>query len=356
MAPRVLLPAFMALLAIAFAGVVASSGDDVSAKSVYALVAAVTDKLASINWLDCEYSVQHGESAAPIKCRSARFGSIWRYTELSPEQQSPKTDNVVCFDGTFVYTFKLTHQGGHDQWGTVEIQDPRADANLDPTYLLGLQLPRVGRSFVDVLKLPGVTKSEEALPDGTTGIRLLTPAVETASAGPKQMKYDVAVTLDPKHDLLPREILVTESAGNITHPGWEQRWKILDYRQVLDKQTGHLRWFPFSGTLAQGSAKVPAITITVETVRINEPMPLTLFRPEVPEGTTVLDVTADKRGQVVVNGGATSKRIDNVTDQGNAARSPGWTWLILAGAVAVVVVLGLLWRRHLRRSVLSRSQ
>jgi hypothetical protein len=359
MASRVHLPACMALLAIAFGGGLASSGDDVSAKSVNGLVAAVTDKLSSIDWLDCEYSVQlgdqSGESIGPlIKCTSARFGRNWRHTELVSGQQGQKNERVMCFDGTFVYDINLTHQDGKDQWRGVVLREPEAGTNLDPAYLLGLELPTVGCSMMDVLKQGGVIKSEEALPDGTTGIRLLTPGVPAANAGPKSMKYDVAITLDPKHDLLPRQILITESADNITRPGWEQRWKILDYRQVLDKQTGRQRWFPFSGTLTSGSSKEPTIFMTVETVRINEAMPLSLFHPEISAGTTILDHTADKRGQVVVNGGQ-SKRINDVTDQANAGRSLSWIWFILAGIVALVVVIGFLWRRHLGGSILSRS-
>jgi hypothetical protein len=278
-------------------GGLALSDESVSAYSTEELVAALTDQITSIESLDCRFSIQYRDSATPVKCRYARSGKMWHYTELSGDQQQVN-ERTLCCDGNLLYTFSVTHQQpGEDKCDSVELQNPRAQGNLDPERLLGEGLSNVSRSVVDVLKLPGVTKSQETLPDGTIGVRLLAHAVPTAVAGPKQMKYDVAVTLDPKHSLLPREILITQSEENVTWPGWAHQWKIVEYRQCVDERTSRQRWFPVSGVLTQGSTGAPTIRMTVDEVRINAALPITLFCPTIPGAANVFDMRADGRGQ-----------------------------------------------------------
>jgi len=286
---RNLLAAWLVLLTTAFAGGVATADENVSAYSVEELVAAATEQLTSVESLDSRYSIQYGDSKAPVRCRYARSGSMWNYTELSTERGQEK-EKTYCCDGSLIYAFYvIRQQTGKDKWSIVELQEPRAQGNLDPERLLGERLSNVSRSIVDVLKLPSLTKSEETLPDGTIGIRLLARAVPRAIAGPKQLKYDVAVTLDPKHDLLPREILITESGDNVTWPGWAHQWKILQYRQSLDERAHRQRWFPVSAVLTQGTTKAPPpIKMTVDEVRINPTLPLTLFRPNIPNGAGLI--------------------------------------------------------------------
>jgi hypothetical protein len=100
-------------------------------------------------------------------------------------------------------------------------------------------------------------------------MRVSALGVSRAPPNPKELKYDVAITLDPEHGLLPREILITLPKDDVRWPGWEHRWKILQYRQFLDKRTKRQRWFPVSGILTQGPANtVPTIRMTVQEVRI----------------------------------------------------------------------------------------
>ena len=137
------------------------------------------------------------------------------------------------------------------------------------------------------------------------GVRLLASDVPGARVEAKGLKYDVAITLDPKHDLLPADILITESKKTITWPGWEQRWKVLEYRRVVDEQTKRERWFPVSGILTQGRTKSPAgkmpptCKITVDKVQINPKLSPTLFRPAVPVGPSINATTPAGRGQLI---------------------------------------------------------
>ena len=91
----------------------------------------------------------------------------------------------------------------------MQVHDPRKNELSGPDGLLGVVVQNLLRSIVDVLaSAKQVTKSEQSLPDGTTGFRLV--ARNITSARPEAtMNYTVAVTLDPAHDFLPCEILVT---------------------------------------------------------------------------------------------------------------------------------------------------
>jgi hypothetical protein len=281
---------------------------------------------------------------------------MWRYAELVAGKQGQTTERVVCYDNSLVYAFTVTRQGSKDKWGTVQLQNPRAQPNLHPDYLLGLQLSNVNRSIVDVLRMGEVTKSDLLLPAGTRGVRLLAHAVPSAEPGPKQLKYDVAITIDPKHDFLAQEIVVTESAANISWHGWEQRWTIVEYRQFVDERTSRHRWFPVLGILTQGKTKAQPIQIKVGAVRINQSLPLTLFHPQIPDGTTVADNTSDGRGQLAIKGGkyAIAKRIKDLTDEARlASGSPFNGLFILLTIVAIVaLVLGFafVWRKRIRLS------
>lgn len=342
------------LVSAAVASRVALSDEHGSAYSIEKLAAAVRDQTSSIDGLFCEYSVQYGDRAVPVNCRFARSGSRWHYAELSTGQQGQKGEHVFCYDGRLVYAFTVTHQEEKVRWGSVQLQDPREPGNLHPDLLLGENISNVGRSLVDILKSGRVTMSDVSLHDGMSGARLLVRAVPAVDTGPKHMKLDVAVTLDPRHDFLPREILVTEPAENITWPGWEQRWTILEYRHVPDGRTNRQRWFPVSGVLTQGSPKAPTIRMRVNTVEINEPMPLTLFRPEIPDGTPVADVTSDRRGKDVIQGSrfVEVKRAQDIAEAPEPVHRPTLPWLLLANLVVVIVLVSaFLWRRRLRRSM-----
>ena len=268
------------------------------------------EQISSIKSLSCEYSRKFENSPRPVKCRYARSEGKWHYAELSDSLEG-REEHTSCCDGQLEFTFIVIHQQrAPSVWSGVQLHVPRGvdQLSIDPEYLLGWHLSNVCRSAADVFAVRGVTvtKSQPVCPDGTMGVRLLASDVPGARVEAKGLKYDVAITLDPKHDLLPADILITESKKTITWPGWEQRWKVLEYRRVVDEQTKRERWFPVSGILTQGRTKSPAgkmpptCKITVDKVQINPKLSPTLFRPDVPVGTSINDTTPDGRGQLFI--------------------------------------------------------
>lgn len=347
----------MAFLTVTFSVGDAYPDNNVTDYSVEELVAAVSDKLTSIESIDCEYSVQYGDATDPIKCRFARSGSMWRYEEIiSEEQNGLKNENILSYDDRIVYSYTITHQTGKEKWGFVELQDPRLQENHDPDEMLGLKLSNISRSIIDVFKRGRLKKSENKLLDGTMGITM--SARDVPRALEEKLKYDVAITFDPNHDMLPREILITESEGHITWPGWEQRWKILEFRQLLDESTNHQRWFPVSAILTQGRTRGPTIRMKADKIRINPSLPMAFFRPDIPEGTTVSDVTVDGRGKLAIKGShfVIGNRIKELTDQARSDRKHsrrGWQ-IFAAIAMVVLSILFFVWRTLRRRSKVSR--
>jgi hypothetical protein len=273
--------------------------------SLDALVAAVAGNYASIDSIYCQYTVQFlatadRKASVPMNLRYARSGTKWRLVQLDESAGAP-VEIARCCDGEFVYSFSVTHRDGKQQWNGVQIQDPAEPGGFNPEHLIGRNLSNVGCSIPAILKQAGVSRSEAKLPDGTVAPRLSASSVATARAKSPQ-KYDVALTVDPKHDFLPREILITQAAENVTWPGWAQKWNVDEFQQVLDQNSRRQRWFPASGILTQGSTGAPAVKIVVEKVRTNATLPETLFKPEFPDGLSVMDATADHRGRGALPG------------------------------------------------------
>jgi hypothetical protein len=281
----------------------AADPQDAAAWSVERLVDAVKAESLSIDSVYCEFSYRFNNSKHPTKCKFARSGGKWHYAELmnSPEGQS---ENISCCDGQLEFTFIVAHlPKAPSSWSGVQLHLPRREyPGFTPECLLGTNLSNVSRSAADAFTLKGVavTKSEVSLADGTKGPRLLASDVSAAGADANGLTYDVAVTLDPKHGLLPAEILVTQPEKRATRPGWEQRWKVQEYRRIVDEKTKRERWFPVSGILTQGLPNAPTVTLTVDKVQINPKLPSTLFRPDVPVGTSIDDTTPDKRGRLFI--------------------------------------------------------
>ena len=233
----------------------AADPQDAAAWPAEKLAGAVKEQLSSIESFYGEYSIQYGNAKAPVNCRFARSGDKWHYAELknSPEGQ---TENTSCCDGQLEFTFFLVHPPkGPSSWSGFQLHLPRRESprvcsrmsagsrflQSQPFGCGGLHSQRSGRHEI-----------ASGLPDGRTGVRLFARDVPRARVGALELKYDVAVTLDPEHDLLPADIRITESKKTAVSPGWEQRWKVLQYRRILDEKTKGERWFPVSGVLTQG--------------------------------------------------------------------------------------------------------
>jgi hypothetical protein len=357
--PLITFGALLSLWAICATPAVAAEApaDDFSSYSTEELTAVLTEQLTSIDSLYCEYEIHYGDAPHPVRCRYASSGNMWHYTELSADQGKVK-ENTTCCDGSVVYAFVVTRsQGGEDQWGSVQLQDPRDTVTLAPECLLGKIIRNVDRSVVDVLQWGEVARSEETFPDGTPGIRLAVCSVSSANVRAKGTKYDVAVTLDQAHDLLPRDMLTVQSEVNRDWPEWAQHWTLLEYRQVVDERTKEQRWFPVSGVLEQGQTNSPRISITIDEVRVNAALASSLFQPEVPDGTTLADARSNGSGRVGIKGKETvvDRRIAGLARQTQPEPRRLLT-VFLWGAVPLLCVLAIwyVWRLRIKSSSIEK--
>jgi hypothetical protein len=263
-----------------------ASSVDSSGYSTADLIAAVTEQLTSIDTLYIEFEDKFSNSTDTKKLQYARSGNMWHFMEPT----SDGNENIDCCDGSYEYTFIVGNpRENRKNWDGGQIHDFRQNERTGPEGLLGMVF-NLRRSIADVFKsAKEVTSSAQILPDGTSGLRLITKDV--AKAIPNERgggRYIVEVTLDPAHDFLPREVLVTSPES----PNWAENWKVVEYRQVLDERTGKKRWFPVAGILEWGPNSIKT-NITIHNVRINSDLPFSLFRPEFPVGVTPNDLTTN---------------------------------------------------------------
>jgi hypothetical protein len=290
--------AILAFLTLAPRPVLGEQPRDVATMSAEQLAAAATNQLTSIKSLQCEYRYQFGDKPNAKTIMYARSGDKWHYTEseTAPEVSEFTTE---CCDGQIAFSFCIRHRSGTSDnywYDTVYLRDAHDPSrSVYPDQMLGASLSNVERSILDVLKAADVSKSLVDSPDGANQARLLVRDVPGLREGREKIKHDVSVTLDAKHDFLPAEIVVTQSEAHKTWPGWEQRWKILEYRRVRDEATHQERWFPVSAVLTQGDTG-PAVKVTIDDVKINSDLQSVLFHPDLPAVVRIYDYTTDGRG------------------------------------------------------------
>lgn len=354
--------ATLVCLAIALTSHSACGQDKSTTYSAEELVAAVTQRLSEVTSLYCEYTIRYGNNADPVRCRYARTGDKWHYSELSHDQaRMADKQNTYCFDGDIVYAYVIRSQANDEdvEWSSVHLQDPRAQGNLCPDFLLGAKLSNIGRSIPEALEMAeNVAKSGEMASADTITTTLAARGILAARTGPEQMKYDLSIALDPEHDFLPREIRITESDENITWPGWANHWTILEYREVLDERADRKRWFPVSGILKQGGTDAPTIEMLIDDARINSDLPSSLFHPEIPDGVTIADTTAAGHGRMAIKGGkpAIDTRMKELVGRAREAAGQSATsrmWLVVINVVLLAILL-LVY--VVRKRVLQSSQ
>jgi outer membrane lipoprotein-sorting protein len=332
------------------------------------LAVLVTERITNIETLDCDFLVDYhspeGAAGRRVTYRFAREGRNWHFTELSTDESSHvNKENTTCFDGDKVYSLRIsTNEDSTKKWNMVGLQDGHAQGNIDPEYLSGAKLSNINRSLADVLSI----KTLKRLPtDDPNALVLNVTGISADRTDSGNTLYDVTVELDATHDFLPRDILVTQSKETITWPGWSHRWKILEYRQVLDEASGKERWFPVRGRLEQGSRR-PPIDLTVQTVRINAKLDPTLFHPEIPDGTTIMDETTSGAGRLTVKGGTRhvastmddgdddddgdDNTVDDLATTANDSSRSWPRWILALNGIAILgCVVCLLWRRSRRK-------
>lgn len=317
--------------------------------SIEESVAAVTDRVTSIDSLKCEYTVRYSNSSkTPTPKRFARSGSKWHYAELSFDSDNGEmVENINSYDGEFVYAYVVRRsKDGVTKWKAVHLLDRIPERAVDPDYLLGAKLSNVSRSVADALETcENLTESTETLADGTLGVRLVSAGVATARPEVGG-KFDIAIILDPGHDFLPRQIRITRPASETPPSDWLQQWTIREYHRVLDERLKTERWFPVLGLLEQGPG-APTAEMLIDKVQVNAELPTSLFRPEIPDGVVLADNTSMGRGRLAMKGHEFLEdvSIDDLTRQSKnalgTASSQTWLYILLGNALIVVLLLGI---------------
>jgi hypothetical protein len=330
----------------------ADASERVASPSAGEAVAALTEQITSISTLYAEYTVRYGDQPSPIRCRYARSGPKWHYCELSldPATQA-ESENTYSFDGDLVYAYVLKRPAaGEAVWSSVHLQDSREQENFVPDFLIGAKLSNISRSLVDVLAASKPSIAERSADDQPGTIRLLAEEVAPNRATAGSNKYNIAVVLSPDHSLLPERIHITQSPETAKFAGWAQTWTISEFRRVTDGRTNIERWFPVKGALEQGTTGAPTIELSIENLRINADLPISLFKPDIPDGAVLADTTSDGRGKLVLQGGQRLMEQQSTESVGRekeiSPASNSRYWLVAGNVMAAAVAVGLyiIWR------------
>jgi hypothetical protein len=262
-----------------------SPKDRLTAKDV---VAALSDKLTSIDSLYCEYEQKYtptdGSSPITETSRYARHGEKWHKTEGF---QSEK-ELTVCFDGTKSYSF--VRKAVRKYQSEIEVRDSHARPLVSPEFLIGVHVPgNLKGSITDFCSVHDFDLMPQAADARHCQLILRDIPLDYAKKD-DLVGHDLACTLDPDHDMLPVSIQVEFSPDSKdrypTHRNWFQRWRITRFERVLDERVNAERWFPTSGILEQGNTEAgPQFEIRMTRVRINANLDESLFNPHVTAAT-----------------------------------------------------------------------
>lgn len=275
-----------------------ANNDEQTLPSPKELIDRLGEQLSTIDSLYCEYQIdfisKQPADTKSSKHRFARSGKKWLHAWQKADE--PDTEGRVLYDGDtfFEYRLQLLPEGER-MHGRVQMEASHEYPTMHPDAFLGSDVSVLRRSVVNVLRLADVELAREKTEDGTNCFRLVARDVgtnEPQSTDPARTKprFTVEVVLDPTHDWLPREVLITDDVTTVTWPGHKKHFKVLDYRRVVDDRTNKARWFPFSVLMEQGISSAPDIKFTVDKLRINSELPNSLFELEIPDGTDVYDM------------------------------------------------------------------
>lgn len=273
---------------------------DIADHSTAELVAQISQIISGIWSLDTTFDVQFGVNDPPKRWRFARQHEKWHRTEISIEAgQGAERKSGVCFDGNYVYTLVVrTYKDGSQQWRHVEVQDGDREppTHIFPDAMMGSRLSNIGCSIADawIQVLPTLVSN----PDGAS--KLICNGLSSSLPETGDLFFDIEYTIDPVHDLLPSQILITQQGVDASV--WFQEWNVTEWMKALDEGSGEERWFPASGSLRQ-PGDAPEIVLTVHSVVVNSDLPEDLFQPaNVPDGTAVVNATSAGHGEISIVG------------------------------------------------------
>jgi len=319
------------------------------------LVAALASELSSIDSFSCDYTVIYEGLNQSRTCHYGRSGTKWSYSEFSNDTDGRPRRQTQCCDDELTYSLYVTSESdGSEKWGSVRLNDRKPlTILLSPEELIGQYISSVNCSILDVLQedSTGLELTEEGLADNRVGFRLSSHDVQNRGG---ILRYNVSVLLDPDFGFLPRQLLVLQSENTMPQTAWEHRWEVLKFRHVIDGRTKEKRWFPVEAVFHQGDTEAPTIRVTVKNLTVNTGLPETMFRPEIPDRVTVLDMTEEGKGRVAFTGGprVVDMRMGLLAKEALASvdtRRSSWLIAINVAFVAFLTVV-VLWRRHVAKS------
>jgi len=113
---------------------------------------------------------------------------------------------------------------------------------------------------------------------------------------------------------------------------WSLRWETTEFQRFPDGMSGGERWFPSATKFTQVSGKsddekslVFMNLFSIRSVVINKELDPSLFNPQIPRGTTVVDSTSNGKGRISLHGGAQAvdnraKQLAEISDRSRGGR------------------------------------
>jgi hypothetical protein len=103
-----------------------------------------------------------------------------------------------------------------------------------------------------------------------------------------QKPISVSAFFDPRHGYLPCQIEVKQLENPVPED-WHMTWAVVEF-QVVPNADSSLRWFPRVSEFRQ---HIGVITATVTQFAIDQPLPDSMFSPNLSAGAQVADHTAE---------------------------------------------------------------
>jgi len=293
------------------------------------LAAGYSETVSSIETLYVEYEERFTDANGSTRAKScvyARDGSKWHYATTPIPEEDGTTEaveeTVTCSDGKQAFLYYLSadpRTNGRIDFGTLEVRDARPEPMISPEYAIGVKVADLSRSLPSKGSLVRLLNAHPPLPiqqlGGPSGNELVIRPVAVA-AGSVEVEYSIRARLDADHGFLPALLVVEFSEKSKrefpSHQNWSLEWGCQQFQQCLDHASGKQVWFPKHCQFIQrgGSESDPkkinqsTYSLALRAVEINKALEPNLFNPRVPSGTTIVDVTADGKGKISIQGGA----------------------------------------------------
>lgn len=264
-----------AILVVAASGSIADAAPPVSLDELRSGVKSQYESMRSlyVSYLETRPASQGG----------ATNQHVWAQQGTHTLLRSAATDKEIgywmSYDGTKAY--HVGYDGDHKP-SQLELRDNAPDLGLAChfTKLLGWHLGQGELSVSDALA--GDVEIRDATDAATCVVD-----VRNFVSKPNPTAINLTIEFDASHDYLPRRIAFSD----VKNPTWKFTHEVEEFGRVKDAGSGQERWFPMKGKYVQETPKrgIEEFPLVVTEVKINANLPSTVFVPEVPDGTPVLE-------------------------------------------------------------------